>query len=156
MQAMDCSMPFLLPSTPPARRRLLRSVRPRSGVLANRHVKLSLIILVAVATLVGQANAEVITIGTDITRAQKALAAGKYPKSGLDMITSAPNMALDFWTVDEGVLIISYSTTTGLISSLAFTLMDERPKSTRKVFHFSALSFDTATGALVLKTKMPE
>lgn len=119
-------------------------------------MKLFLITLAALVMMTAQAAAELITTGTALAQAQKALAAAKHTKSGLDMGVTPSDMALDFWTVDQGVLVITYSSATGLIAALSFTVMDERPKSTRKEFFFPADSFDTATGKLVLSTKKPQ
>ncbi|MBL9145225.1 MAG: hypothetical protein JNM99_16220 [Verrucomicrobiaceae bacterium] len=114
-----------------------------------------LITLVALVTMTAQVAAELITTGTALARAQMALAEARHTKSGLEMSVMPSDMALDFWTVGDGILIIVYSPATGLITSLSFTVMDERPKSTRKEFYFPADSFDTATGKLVLSTKKP-
>jgi hypothetical protein len=114
-----------------------------------------LLIALSMAATLTQASGDVIATGFKFADAQKALAKAKYSKAGLDMVTNRPNSALGFWAVDEGVLIISYSTATGLVESISFTVMDERPKATRKTFDFSVASFDTETGALILKTKKP-
>jgi hypothetical protein len=115
-----------------------------------------LITLAALAAMIAPAGAELIIPGTTITQAQKALAAARYTKNGLEMSVTPSDLAMDFWTVDEGILIVIYSPATGLIAALSFTIMDERPKSTRKEFSFGADSFDTATGKLVLSTKKPQ
>ncbi len=119
-------------------------------------MKRFLIVLAAFATMLTQAAAELITAGTTLAEARKALAAAGHTKNGLDMGITPSDLALDFWTVDEGILVIAYSPATGLIAGLSFTVMDERPKSTRKEFNFSAVSFDTATGTLVLTTRRPQ
>lgn len=112
--------------------------------------KLLLITLAAFITMTAQVDAELITTGTPLARAQKALEEAKHTKSGLAMSVMPSDMALDFWRRHS-----VYSPATGLITSLSFTVMDERPKSTRKEFYFPADSFDTATGKLVLSTKKP-
>jgi hypothetical protein len=116
----------------------------------------NLLIALSIVATLAQASAEVITKGFKFADAEKALTKAKYTKTGLDMETTGDNSALDFWTVDEGVLIILYSTTTGLVESISFMVMDERPKATRKIFDFSVASFDTETGTLTLNTKKPK
>jgi hypothetical protein len=118
-------------------------------------MKLLLIALTMVASL-SEAGADVITKGTKFAEAQKAFAKANYAETGLDMEPRTRDRSLGFWAVDEGVLIVSYSTTSGLIESISFTVMDERPKATRKAFWFSVVSFDTETGALLLSTKKPK
>jgi hypothetical protein len=113
-------------------------------------------IIIAMLATLAQASAEVITKGSKVADAQQALAKAKYSKSALDMESNKAGVNLDFWSVDGGVLIISYAPATGLVESVAFVVMDERPKATRKTFDFSVASFDTETGALTLNTKKPK
>jgi hypothetical protein len=109
--------------------------------------------LVSLLTTISPAHAELIAEGSPIAMAQKALATAQYSQTALAMIATDADTSLDFWSVDKGVLMIAYSTRTGLVSNLSFVLMDERPKAERSHFEFSAVSFDTETGRLVLSTK---
>jgi len=111
--------------------------------------------LIALAALLSASDAAVITKGSDITAARKALVADKHPETHLQILPTTEDTNLDFWTVDEGVLVLSHSTKTGLITGLSYTLGREEPKSTRKTFDFEVESFDTTSGRLVLKTKNP-
>jgi hypothetical protein len=119
-------------------------------------MKLLLLTLAVLMSLASPGHADLIAKGTAIAEARTSLMARKHTQTGLDMATTAPDTALDFWDVDQGVLILSYSTKSGLISGLSYTLMDERPKAFRKEFDFAAESFDTITGSLVLSTKKPQ
>lgn len=112
-----------------------------------------LLIALLLAAALPQATAEVITKGYKIADAEKALTKAKFTKTGLEVRPARADCSLDFWEVDEGVLIISYSTATGIIEGMAFTITDERPKSSRKEYDFAVVSFDTEAGTLVLKIK---
>lgn len=118
-------------------------------------MKLPAFALLALVTLPSAGHAALITKGSEITEARKAFVADQYAKSGMEMRPTTTDTELDFRTVDEGVLVLSHSTKTGLVTGLLYTLTDERPKSTRKTFDFEVESFDTTTGRLVLKTKSP-
>lgn len=119
-------------------------------------MKITALVFTVLMMFANSGYGELLAKGTALADARKALEAGKYTKNGLDMVTTDPDLALDFWAVDEGVLILVYSKKSGLVVGLSFTLMDERPKAFRKEFDFLAESFDTTSGKLVLSTKKPQ
>lgn len=98
------------------------------------------------------ASAAGITKEMTISEASKAMKAAGYTETGLDMLAPLANESLQFWSVDQGVLILRYSKTSNQIVSLSFHLSDERPKATRKTFDFPVTSFDTTSGSLTIKT----
>ena len=108
------------------------------------------IILLSVST---QAFAQLIKKGDKLIDAQSSLTKGKYSKTVLQMSSTKTEIGLEFWVVDQGVLIITYSKVTGIVEDLTFTVSDGGPRSTRKEFDFSVVSFDTLTGHLTLSTK---
>lgn len=102
-------------------------------------------------------SAEVITNGLAISDARKAMAAAGYKQTGLEMIArNHPKEELQFWDVDQGVLIVAYSTVSQRIVGLTFFLCDERPKSKRKTFDLEVASFDTTSGVMTIKMKKGE
>jgi len=110
------------------------------------------------ATLLSaSSSAEVITNGLAISDARKAMVASGYKQTGLEMIARHyPKEDLQFWGIDEGVLIARYSTASQRIVGLSFFLCDERPKAIRKTFDFEVASFDTTSKALMLKIEKRE
>ncbi len=99
-------------------------------------------------------SAEVITNGLAISDARKGMVAAGYKQTGLDMIArNHPMEDLQFWGVDQGVLIVAYSTASQRIVGLTFSLCDERPKATRKSFDLEVASFHTTTGVMTIKMK---
>jgi len=98
------------------------------------------------------ASAAVITKEMTISEAYKAMKAAGWIETGLDMLAPLVNESLQSWSVDQGVLILRYSTTSNQIVSLSFHVSDERPKATRKTFDFEVTSFDTTSGLLTIKT----
>jgi hypothetical protein len=115
-------------------------------------------IFALLATLVcASSSAEVITNGLAVSDARKAMVAAGYKQTGLDMIArNHPKEDLQFWGVDQGVLIVAYSTASQRIVGLTFFLCDERPKATRKTFDLEVASFDTTTGVMAIKMKKGE
>jgi hypothetical protein len=63
---------------------------------------------------------------------------------------------LQFWTVAEGVLIVTYSKVSQKITRMTFWLADERAKAFRRTFELSVTSFDTGSGAMTIRTKKGE
>jgi hypothetical protein len=107
--------------------------------------------------LCASSSAEVITNGVAISDAHKAMIAAGYKQTGLDMIArNHLKEELQFWDVDQGVLIVAYSTVSKRIVGLTFFLSDERPKATRKTFDLEVGSFDTTTGVMTIKMKKGE
>jgi hypothetical protein len=97
-------------------------------------------------------SAEVITNGASIGAVQKAMAAAHYAETGLDMAAIPPAEALRFWDVGEGVLIFRFSKSSGRVLEMTYFLCDERPKALRKTFELRVASFDSKSGALIVKT----
>ena len=88
----------------------------------------------------------------DVTAAMKA--AG-YPEAGLEIGGGVGRRVL-MWTVEEGVLVVGYSSETGVVSGVSFWIMDERPKKHRMTVTYSVKRFDTTTGEMVIITKKPK
>jgi hypothetical protein len=97
--------------------------------------------------------AEPFRIGSDIDKASADMKAKKYDDSGLDMGTLDPSDDLQFWQIDDGVLIAVYSKKDRKIKSLTFWFADDRGKSKRQEFNLSVISFDPETGVMTLQTK---
>ena len=109
-------------------------------------------LLVAGFLIEASASAAVIAKGVWASQARDAMKAADYTETGLDMLAPNANEELEFWSLDQGVLIVRYSRASNQIVSLSFHLSDERPKATRKTFDFEVASFDTTSGLLTIKT----
>jgi hypothetical protein len=97
--------------------------------------------------------AEPFSIGSDIDKAITEMKAKNYDNSGLDMGTVDQSNDLQFWQIDDGVLIAVYSKKDRKIKSLTFWFADDRGKSKRQEFRLSVISFDPETGVMTLQTK---
>lgn len=92
-----------------------------------------------------------------MTVAVGAMKKGGYKETGLEMMAK-PGSGLDlrFWSVGEGVLILSYSKSSQKISRMTYWFADERPKATRQTFDFDVTAFDTVTGRMTIRTRKGE
>ena len=91
--------------------------------------------------------------GTPIEPACAAFAQAGYKESGLQIIPAFSDYQLKFWSVGEGVLILTHSKTSAKVVSLSFSLSTDGPRSTRQTFDLAVDSFDTGTGKMVVATK---
>ncbi len=106
--------------------------------------------------LVSSAYADIITNGLSITAARKAMESAGYKWTRLEMLPTDFKNNLQFWRVDQGVLIMVYSTNSTAIIDIEFFLSDERPKAFRKTFDFDVTSFDSHTGLMTIRTRKGE
>ena len=72
------------------------------------------------------------------------------------MVSRNPAEDLEFWQVDQGFLIFTFSKVSGRIVRTSYLLFDERPKDVRKSFRLDVVSFDPSTGLMALATKKGE
>jgi len=103
-----------------------------------------------------RAFAEPFGIGSDIDKAITEMKAKNYDDSGLDMGTVDQSNDLQFWQIDDGVLIAVYSKKDRKIKNLTFWFADDRGKSKRQEFRLSVISFDPETGVMTLQTEKPK
>jgi len=101
--------------------------------------------------LCATASADVITNGLSMSDVQKAMEAAHYRQTRLDITADKLSEDLQFWDVDQGVLILRFTRGTSLVLGMTYFLCDERPKALRKTFQFEVLSFDSGTGAMTIK-----
>jgi|ERR1022692_163999 hypothetical protein len=106
--------------------------------------------------LCASSSAEVITNGLPMVVTGKSMEAAGYKKTQLATAPRIPNEDLQFWHVDQGVLIFTYSSVSKRIVGLSYILSDERPRATRKTFSFDVTSFDTTTGLMTIRTTKGE
>jgi len=100
------------------------------------------------------ASAEVLTNGLPMTTASTAMQKAGYVKTGLDMLPRpGSGEELRFWGVGPGVLIVRCSRSSQKITGMTFWLADEHSKALRRTFELDVMSFDTSSGALVIRTK---
>jgi len=108
-----------------------------------------LVVFCACGSAATRTNALAVAAGSS------ALTGVGYAKTGLEMMPRAGEY-LEFWQVDQGVMIVSYSNASQKIVGLAFWFADERPKALRRTFEFDVASFDTSTGMMTIRTKIGE
>lgn len=115
-------------------------------------------------------TAEIVKLGTDIKTTEAAMKEAGFRVTGLDLVHRS-NIAgllgepkvldeevgdLKFWQVGEGILIASYTVSTGKITDLTYYFCDERAKAERKDFSLVVSSFDTNSGAMLVQIGQPE
>lgn len=132
-------------------------------------MKLVFLVLTMAGALPNLCHGELIKEGTDLEAASKAMEAAGYDRGGLSIahidtigeFLGLPGKNEDergnlkMWLVDQGVLSISYTISTGSITGLTFYLCDERVKSERKVFRLHVASFDSVSGKMEIQTEKP-
>lgn len=94
--------------------------------------------------------------GVEFDKVSEAMTEAGYIETGLDMEPRDQKSKLAFWAVDEGVLIVIYSTETKKVIGVIYWLSDERDKATRQTFEMKVKSFDTDSGVMVVQTKLPK
>ncbi len=109
--------------------------------------------LLALWQTVSASLGAVVSEGVAFEDVNKAMSEAGYIESGLDMGSTDPKNRLAFWSVDDGVLIVIYSSETKKVISVSYWLSDERPKATRQTFEMAVKSFDTDSGVMTIQTK---
>jgi hypothetical protein len=104
--------------------------------------------------LVGASHAIEIKNGMKITDATKAMKDARYRASGLSLDPIDPDDEFSFWSVDGGVLTVTYSLTTKKIVRISYSLSDWQSKASTE-FTLSVKSFDLGSGSMVIQTKKP-
>ncbi len=102
------------------------------------------------------AFADPIKIGSGIDKAIADMRAKGYDESALAMGPADESTDLQFWGIDDGVLIAVYSKNNRTIKSMLYWFADERGVGDRKEFRLSVLEFDPDTGVMTLQTKKKE
>ena len=97
-------------------------------------------------------NDGLIQLGTSEKSLIDMMKAGKYKASGLAMVPD-PSSRLLFWSVENGILIVTLSKKTNKVTAMTYFLCDERPRSIRTEFNLPLSQFNTKTGEMVLKAK---
>lgn len=93
-----------------------------------------------------------IEAGMDIDDASKAMkAAGYKDDGGPEIVPESANIELRMWSVGDGTLVINFLAKDRKITKMEYVLMDERPKSTRKVFALPVTRFSPASGEMAIR-----
>ena len=89
--------------------------------------------------------------GQDIGVLTNALIKAGYKETGLEMMTFSKDRQLSFWSVGEGVLILTYATKDGNVTGMTYYLSDERPKANRKTFELEVAEFSLTTKEMKIR-----
>jgi len=122
-------------------------------------MKLSLCILLFVFGLCYHLNADDIVIkpGQNVVRVAEQMAAAKYQRTYLQILSANPDTDLLFWSVEPGILIVSYSTKSKNVAGLSFLLNYEgenKAEKARDNISINVIEFAPFTGEM--KLKLPE
>ena len=98
----------------------------------------------------------VVAEGLTIDIANSALTAAKYESSSLEMLAATPNEDLQYWSIDQGTLILKYSKISRIIIGITYYINDDRPKASRQSISWSVKSFDTETRLMLIQIKKGE
>lgn len=94
-----------------------------------------------------------VKVGAKITDVAKAMEEAGYSTSGMELFLKDPDDRLDFWSVDDGTLLVGHSAKTGKVTDISYHFCDERAKSVRKEFTLNVDHFDTKSGAMLVRMK---
>lgn len=98
-------------------------------------------------------SAATITNGFPVVVAHRAMEQGRYKSTRLEMVSRDPAEDYEFWHVDQGYLIFTFSKVSGRIVRTSYVLFDERPKDVRKTFRLEVISFDPSTGVMTFAAR---
>lgn len=103
-------------------------------------------------SLLYSVQAKELKTGDSIQDVSATMLKAGYKSIQLEM---EPNRGFDLrmWSVDSGVLIFTYSSSSQKVTAISYFLTDDRPKSLRTEFNFPVLSFDSVSGNLAIKTQ---
>ena len=86
----------------------------------------------------------VVERGVDINTISKLMSKAKYEETMLQM-EAADGAQLKMWTVDNGVLITTFNTTTSLATGITYYFCSNGPKANRETWSFKVERFDPRT-----------
>ena len=121
-------------------------------------MKLSLYSLLFVFGLCRLVDADDIFIRRDqkIDEVSNQMIAAKYKRTCLDMISKLHDTELQFWSVEQGVLIVGYSTSSKKVTSLSFLVNhrgENKEEQHRNSTSFNVTEFAPLTGEMKLKLR---
>ena len=108
------------------------------------------LILITLIFLPLSSYCEVIKIGRNIDEVKIAFKKAGYKNTALAMESGSKSSKLEFWNVNEGVIIIRYNIQNQKIESMSYYLTGGGPKLYRKSFSLSVKEFDTKTKEMIL------
>jgi hypothetical protein len=112
---------------------------------------LPVMVLILCVCLQARATDVSIAPGQNIGPVTNALMKAGYKETGLDMMTFSKDRQLSFWSIGDGVLILTYATKNGNVTGMTYYFCDERPKAKRKTFELEVAELNLSTKEMRVK-----